>query len=149
MLLVALQFALILLLAFPLPLAMLSSAAAMLLLAAGVLLGLWTLCFNRIGNFNIRPEPKPGTTLVTTGPYRYVRHPMYVAVLLVMAPFAFLSGEPVRIVFWFLLLAVLWKKSSVEERVLMQRFDGYGRYRESTGRFLPRLSGGRMGGHAR
>ena len=95
--------------------------------------------FNRIGNFNIRPEPKQRSKLITSGPYRFVRHPMYTSVLLVMVPFGFLTGEPLRALYWLLLLAVLWKKASVEEAMLRQRFDKYGRYMQSTGRFLPRL----------
>ena len=60
----------------PLPLA---------LLACAVALGVWTLAHNHPGNFNIRPEPKTSGRLVTSGPYRFVRHPMYCAVLLFAA----------------------------------------------------------------
>lgn len=52
------------------------------LVAAGALLGLWAIGVNRPGNFNVRPVPRPGATLVTTGPYRFVRHPMYSSLLL-------------------------------------------------------------------
>jgi len=75
--------------------------------------------------------------LITTGPYRYVRHPMYTAALLVMAPYGWLSGATLGPLLWLLLLAVLWKKSSAEEVLLMEHYDEYGRYRQSTGRFIP------------
>ena len=52
---------------------------------ASAVLGLWTLWVNRPGNFNIRPEPHPDGHLVQEGPYRWVRHPMYGAVLLLAA----------------------------------------------------------------
>ena len=48
-----------------------------LILPLGVLLGLWALSSNRLGNFNIRPVPRAGGTLVQQGPYRWIRHPMY------------------------------------------------------------------------
>ena len=53
---------------------------APLALATGV--GAWTLAHNRLGNFSVLPEPRAGARLVVTGPYAYVRHPMYLAVLL-------------------------------------------------------------------
>ena len=53
-----------------------------LLWLACMALGLWALSANRPGNFNIRPEPKTDGQLVQTGPYRWIRHPMYTAVLL-------------------------------------------------------------------
>jgi len=125
MLLVAIQFVLILLLLFPWPAALLSSHVAMAALAAGVVLGLWTLYFNRIGNFNIRPEPKTGGRLVTNGPYRFIRHPMYTAALLLMAPFVFTSDDAIKIFYWVLLLAVLRVKSSLEEKLLTRQFSEY------------------------
>jgi protein-S-isoprenylcysteine O-methyltransferase Ste14 len=137
-LLVAIQFALILLLVLPFQLA-LPTVASMVILVAGALLGTWTLLFNRIGNFNIRPEPKDGGRLVTNGPYRYIRHPMYTAVLLSMAAFAFLTDEPLKVFYWVLLLAALWIKSSVEEKMLMGQFPDYASYMQNTGRFLPIL----------
>ena len=78
--------------------------------------------------------------LVTTGPYRWVRHPFYVSFLLgivanslVMANwFLFACGVTV-----FLLFAI---RSRIEEENLLARFgDDYRRYRERTGAFLPRL----------
>ena len=137
MLLVALQFALVALLLWP-PVVL--SATAFVLLAAGAALGLWTLLHNRIGNFNIRPVPKENGKLVTSGPYRFIRHPMYTAVLLMMAAFV-VAGDTVRLACWLLLLAVLWIKSSLEEIMLTQKFPEYDAYRQTVGRFLPKLSG--------
>ena len=36
---------------------------------AALALGLWVFVFNRPGNFNIRPEPRSGAQLITSGPY--------------------------------------------------------------------------------
>jgi protein-S-isoprenylcysteine O-methyltransferase Ste14 len=74
-LLVAAQFALLAWLIWPLtPQAW--SLPALALLGCAVVLGLWTLVYNRPGNFNIRPEPKVSGQLVTSGPYQYIRNPM-------------------------------------------------------------------------
>ncbi len=82
--LVALQFALIgglALLALPAFLRGHAPAGAWGVAAAGALLGLWALSCNRPGNFNIRPTPRAGGQLVQRGPYRWIRHPMYSAVM--------------------------------------------------------------------
>ncbi|MDQ3261228.1 MAG: hypothetical protein M3Q00_10690, partial [Pseudomonadota bacterium] len=52
---------------------------------ASIALGIYTLLYNRLGNFNIRPEPKASGRLITSGPYRLIRHPMYSALTLAMA----------------------------------------------------------------
>jgi len=79
-------------------------------------------------------------TLVTTGPYRWVRHPFYTAAaLLVLANslaaanwFFFVAG-----CLMFLLLVIRTRK---EEENLIARFgDDYRNYMRRTGRFVPRL----------
>jgi protein-S-isoprenylcysteine O-methyltransferase Ste14 len=109
------------------------------LLLAAALLGLWTLTANRPGNFNIRPEPRHGGVLVTHGPYRWVRHPMYTAVLLAAAAAALAAGGVPDALLWAALLAVLWAKADVEERALLGCFADYAGYRGRTWRFLPGL----------
>ena len=79
-------------------------------------------------------------TLVTHGPYRWVRHPFYgSAALLVVASSLVVSN-------WFLLLTgglvlvLLVVRTRTEEEKLLARFgDAYRRYTERTGRFLPNL----------
>lgn len=83
---------------------------------ACTMLGLWTLWFNRPGNFNIRPEPHPDGHLVQEGPYRWVRHPMYGAVQLLAAGAAAWLANAMGVALWLALLAVLiarptWKSS--------------------------------------
>jgi protein-S-isoprenylcysteine O-methyltransferase Ste14 len=140
-LLVALQLVLIaLLIATTRPLAMMpSNASAAALLVAGVAIGLAALAVNPPSNFNIRPELKPGARLVTRGVYRYVRHPIYLAVLLVMA--AGLAADPRawRIALWFALLAVLLVKLAREERYLRAAFAEYTDYAARTRRLIPWL----------
>ena len=106
------------------------------LVAAGLAFGLWAISANRPGNFNIRPDPKEGGTLVTGGPYRWVRHPMYLAVLLVMAAFV-VAGDAAQAVLWLLLAAVLDAKAVREERGLALVHPGYAAYRGRTRALIP------------
>jgi len=104
---------------------------------AGIAVGAWALTANRPGNFNIRPEPKPGGRLATGGPYRYVRHPMYLAVVLAMLGFCLGYGTPWR---WAALAAlgiVLAVKVGIEEQAMAARHPGYAEYARSRKRIVP------------
>jgi protein-S-isoprenylcysteine O-methyltransferase Ste14 len=79
-------------------------------------------------------------TLVTQGPYRWVRHPFYIAMALVIGGAALLSAN------WFVLLmglvvfSLLALRSRVEEEQLLARFgEEYRAYRDRTGKFIPRM----------
>lgn len=139
-LLVALQFGLLSVLAalcVPKATEQGPGTASWALWLASIALGLWTLGVNRPGNFNIRPEPKTDGHLVRSGPYRWVRHPMYGSVLLLAAGASAWLGSALG---WGLLLAllgVLVGKANLEERWLMQRYTAYAEYQKHTWRLLP------------
>lgn len=78
-------------------------------------------------------------TLVTRGPYRWVRHPFYNALASFILAMALLAAN------WFILLAgtvvfiLLAIRSKTEEAQLLNRFgEPYQKYKEGTGRFLPK-----------
>ena len=79
-------------------------------------------------------------TLVTSGPYRWVRHPFYDAVALCMVANSLAAAN------WFLLLtgvalfALIVVRTRREEENLVARFgDSYRAYTQRTGPFLPRI----------
>lgn len=81
-------------------------------------------------------------TLVTHGPYRWVRHPFYLTAALLMASVTLLSAN------WFIgfsslaVLALLAVRTPKEEQKLIEKFgDEYRHYMARTGRFFPRISG--------
>ena len=115
------------------------SLAASGLVGAGIVVGAWALTANRPGNFDIRPEPKPGGQLVTQGPYAYIRHPMYLAVMLAMAGFCLGYGGGWR---WAALAAlgvVLAIKIGIEEKAMTARHPEYAAYVRATKRIVPFL----------
>ena len=114
------------------------NAVALGLALAAVGLGAWVLAWNRPGNFNIRPEPRDSGRLVTGGPYRRMRHPMYSSLLLMMAAVAVSAADLPRLGAWVALLLVLQGKSSMEERLLLRRWPEYAAYRERSWKFIPR-----------
>jgi len=116
-----------------------NSWLALAILLVGLLFGLWTISYNRLGNFNIRPELKEGCVLITTGPYRFVRHPMYTSVLLISLALAI--GTPTYMEWSSLILlgVVLALKSVREERLWCTESSAYKAYMKETKSFIPFL----------
>ncbi|MBK5206933.1 MAG: isoprenylcysteine carboxylmethyltransferase family protein [Polaromonas sp.] len=114
-------------------------AGAFLLAGTSVALAAWTLLHNRPGNFNIHPSPKVHGVLVTTGPYQWIRHPMYTSVLLGAGALAWTSSPFVGWATWSALAIVLLMKSTLEERCMREKHPGYAAYTQRTKRFLPWL----------
>ena len=107
--------------------------------ALGVIVGLYTLAHNKLGNFGIYPEPIPDACLITTGPYRWVRHPMYTSLLLFMLGIAlYRHAWPNYLGLALLSLAILGKIHR-EETHLHRRFADYAAYVRRTRRLIPRI----------
>jgi protein-S-isoprenylcysteine O-methyltransferase Ste14 len=87
-------------------------------------------------NVTALPHPTAGATLVETGVYRRVRHPIYGGVMLAAAGWALLTAAPVALAVAALFVPFFWLKSTVEERWLEQRFPAYAAYRRRTHRFI-------------
>lgn len=96
-----------------------------------------------MGTSNLRtvPEPAASATLCSKGAYRWIRHPMYLAVMLCAIPFAWVSSAPLFSgVVCLLLAAVLFAKMRIEERLWMHRDpELFGPYLASTKKLIPFL----------
>ncbi len=89
----------------------------------------------------LTPLPEPnGAGMTARGPYRWVRHPMYSAVLLTCVGVAVARGTLVVWLLVALLAALFWFKARREERFLAAAYPGYARYASTTGRFVPRVA---------
>jgi len=108
-----------------------------LLLLCGVLVA-WT--FHHLGrNLTDTVVTRRDHTLVTTGPYRWVRHPFYVAGLVGVVGVCLILANWFLLLFGGLAMALLVVRTAKEEELLLARFgDDYRRYAERTGRFFPR-----------
>jgi protein-S-isoprenylcysteine O-methyltransferase Ste14 len=79
-------------------------------------------------------------TLVTAGPYRWVRHPFYLCAALVAVTVSLVSANAFFLVAGGLICFLLALRTRVEEANLLNRFgDDYRTYMDHTGRFFPRL----------
>ena len=113
---------------------------------AGVVLGitgglLLVVTFRTLGkNLTDTVVTRAEHTLVTRGPYRWVRHPFYLATALAVVANSLVTAN------WFLALTggiafgLLVLRTRTEEEKLIERFgEDYKEYMERTGRFFPRL----------
>lgn len=113
---------------------------------AGVGLGvltaaLLTWTFHTLGrNITDTVVTRQQHALITSGPYRWVRHPFYVSFLLAMVANSLVMANWFVFAIGLIAFAMLALRSRIEERNLALRFgDEYRRYQERTGAFFPRL----------
>ena len=106
------------------------------MLAAGLSFAVWAR--RHLGrNWSADVVVKEGHTLIRTGPYRYVRHPIYTGILLAFFGMVITFGE------WRGLLAIVLAfvsfsvKSRAEEKRMLETFPEYGAYRRDTAALIP------------
>jgi len=113
---------------------------------SGVVIGitgglLLAVTFKTLGkNLTDTVVTRAAHTLVTRGPYRWVRHPFYLATALAVVANTLVTAN------WFLALTggitfgLLVLRTRIEEEKLIERFgEDYKEYMKRTGRLLPRL----------
>ena len=92
-------------------------------------------------NWSPVTEIRVGHQLVTSGPYRYIRHPMYAAFFLAGIGLSLLTANWVVACAYLgsVTLMYVLRVSSEEEMMLEQFGDAYRDYMDRTGRLVPRL----------
>lgn len=76
----------------------------------------------------VRVQQERGHAVVSTGPYHYVRHPMYMAFLIFMVATPLLLGSGYGVLLGLVFMLVLARRAVLEERTLRQELQGYADY---------------------
>lgn len=99
----------------------------------------WTL--RHLGkNLTDTVVTRAGAVLVTTGPYRWVRHPFYLTAAVFLLAATLISASWILAASSVVILMMLTLRTPKEEQRLVDRFgDGYRDYMVRTGRFFPRI----------
>jgi protein-S-isoprenylcysteine O-methyltransferase Ste14 len=88
----------------------------------------------------VKLQEQRGQSVVTTGPYRYVRHPMYSSVFLFLPAVALLLGSWWGLLLCVVLLGLLVWRIPLEERMLENGLAGYEEYERNVRyRLIPRV----------
>ena len=113
-------------------------AVGVIVLLAGLGLAVWARV-HLGGNWGMPMTERAEPELVTSGPYRFVRHPIYSGILLGMVGTALATNLYFLFAFG-LALAYFAYSATVEERLLTASFpDSYPSYREHTKMLIPYL----------
>lgn len=108
----------------------------------GIVALLWFVWIHQTlgNNLSARIQIKESQTLVTGGPYRWIRHPMYDAFFILhLAAFLLTANWFIGLTWMAGLTAIILLRVRREEAMLISRFgDSYLSYMETTGRFFPR-----------
>jgi protein-S-isoprenylcysteine O-methyltransferase Ste14 len=92
-------------------------------------------------NWSATVTLKEGHELISSGPYRYIRHPIYSGMLLAFVGTALALGEYRALISVCIVLVAFYTKAKKEERFLTQEFgEKFREHSRRTGMFLPRFT---------
>jgi protein-S-isoprenylcysteine O-methyltransferase Ste14 len=108
------------------------------LFVASSAFGTWTMIVNRHAETTVRIADEQ--TVVTTGPYRLVRHPMYLGTVIGLPGTALMLGSGWALAVCAVLAALFVWRTAREDQTLRQELEGYAAYAATTRhRLLPGL----------
>ncbi len=108
-----------------------------------MLIGLGFAIWARVtlgGNWSGTVTVKENHTLITRGPYEWVRHPIYTGILLLLLGTAMVVGLMVNVVELAAVALAFWLKLRTEERFMVETFgEQYTAYRQRVKALIPHV----------
>jgi protein-S-isoprenylcysteine O-methyltransferase Ste14 len=112
------------------------SPVVIVLQAGAVLFMIWARITFKSRSFHLSATPTEGG-LVTTGPYKYVRHPIYASALLFICAGAVSNWSVENVLLGCLVFAGAYTRILCEEHLVRSRYPEYQQYAEKTKRLIP------------
>ena len=107
-------------------------------LAAGCLIGTWATVANRYFSAVVRIQKDRGHEVVSSGPYRVVRHPGYAGAIAAHLAFPVMAGVLWALVPAVIVIGLIVLRTVLEDRILREQLEGYWEYsRRVRFRLLP------------
>lgn len=117
----------------------LEGALAVTLVILGLMYSIWARV-RLAGNWSEQPAVKEGHTLVTTGPYKWTRHPIYTGVLVALLGSFVLFDRWQAFLGYAIIVLAFVIKLRVEERFMEEQFgDAYRQYMRKVAALVPGL----------
>lgn len=88
-------------------------------------------------NWSLSASVKEGHKLVKSGPYKFVRHPMYFSMIVIVLGTGLLIGNYMMILFIPIISIVYYLRAEKEEELLRAEFPEYDRYAGETMMLIP------------
>lgn len=85
------------------------------------------------------PTPLKNASLITSGIFKYLRHPIYSGIILLFLSSGVYYGSVYKILISFLIFGLLYLKTIHEEKLLEEKFSEYLSYKNKTGRLFPNI----------
>jgi protein-S-isoprenylcysteine O-methyltransferase Ste14 len=96
--------------------------------ALGYSLGVWATAVNRFFSSVVRIQQERGHSTITSGPYRYVRHPGYAGGILVNSAMSLVLDSLWALIPAVLVNCLLVVRTALEDRTLHEELVGYSDY---------------------
>ena len=110
---------------------------AIVLILLALALAMWAIFSMMKGKFRVSPIPAEEAILIISGPYQWIRHPMYSAIFLgVIGLFTF-HFSWIKLGLFISLIIVLSIKLEWEETLLSKKFIDYQAYKKQTKKIIP------------
>lgn len=104
----------------------------------GMALAFWAVKENAYASDVVRIQEDRGHTVCTSGPYRYVRHPMYSGVILIMLSYPLSLGSLFTFIPASIIIALFVFRTALEDKTLQAELPGYKDYSQKVRfRLLP------------
>ena len=111
----------------------------LIILSIGIALG--TASWLRFIKTSVQPYASVPSKLITGGPYKTVRHPQYLALIIIFTGLSIARGSIISVYLIPFIVIFHWTAALLEEKFVMEKEfpEKYKRYQKSTGMLLPKL----------
>jgi protein-S-isoprenylcysteine O-methyltransferase Ste14 len=113
-----------------------SSPVAITIQTLAILLMIWARVTFGFRSFHAAANPTSGK-LITNGPYKYIRHPIYAVVVVFTLVGVVTNKSPLNGILGLLIVAGMVTRALYEERLLRERYPDYADYARRTWRMIP------------
>jgi len=89
---------------------------------------IWSLLANPHLETTVRIQTDRGHRVISDGPYRFVRHPMYIGMILMLSGWPLVLGSWVAFGVALLIIGLFLVRTALEDRTLKEELEGYTDY---------------------